>query len=143
VIIDGDGPDSTFLGVPLEMAMSARPVEGAIEALATLVAHYEGRVFLVSKCGPGVQKKSLAWLEHHDVYRVTGLRREQVRFCRERSEKTRIAAELGLDGFVDDRLDVLIPMRGQVRCLVHFATERTEPGLVAAPTWSAALRVLR
>lgn len=142
VLIAGDGPDSTFLGVPLEMAMAARSVDGAFEAVTVLVQRHDGRVHLVSKCGPGVEKKTRAWLEHHGFYARTGLAPTQVWFCRERPEKARIAARLGLTAFVDDRLDVLSAMRAIVPRLVHFGVSETEPGLLPAPDWARALRYL-
>lgn len=142
VLIAGDGPDSAFLGVPLEQAMAARPVDGAFDAVRTLVQRHAGRVHLVSKCGSGVEKKTRAWLAHHGFYAHTGLPPAQVFFCRERPEKATIAARLGLTAFVDDRADVLSVMRAIVPRLVHFGVLTTEPGLLPAPDWKRALRYL-
>ena len=139
VLIAGDGPDSTFLGVPTEQAMRARPMEGAFEALRTLVTHFGGRVHLVSKCGPSVEKKTRAWLAHHQVFSFTGLAPDHLHFCRERADKVHIARRLELDAFVDDRADVLLPMRGVIRVLVQFGASDTPEGLLPAPDWRAAL----
>ncbi len=143
VLVGGDGPDTSFLGVPLELAMRALPIDGAVEALGALVERTAGRVHLVSKCGPSVEKKTLAWLAHHRIYERTGLEQTQVHFCRERPEKARIAVRLGLRAFVDDRLDVLLPMVPLGMTLVQFgATEQTATGIFAAPDWSTAQRIL-
>ena len=145
VLVGGDGPDTSFLGVPLAEAMNARPIDGAIEALAVLFEHTAGHLYLVSKCGPSVEKKTLAWLDHHRVYARTGLLPSRVHFCRERPEKARIAARLGLRAFVDDRLDVLLPMRPLGMKLVHFGASDTDArteGILAAPDWRRALTLL-
>ena len=84
VIIAGDGiPDATgtfevskpggdhdtafFEGD--EAAMLATPeVSGAFDSIAALVPLFGGRVWLVSKCGPRVQARTLRWLAGHDFY---------------------------------------------------------------------------
>ena len=81
---------------------------GAFEAVRRLVAERFGeRVFLISKCHKPAQHKTLHWLEHHRFYDRTGVHREHVYFCLERSEKADICKELGITHFVDDRMDVL------------------------------------
>jgi len=82
-------------------------VLGVIEALRRLRERFGDRIFLVSKCGKEIQKKSLHWLEHHDFYSNVGMRPSDVHFCRERHEKAEICRTLGITHFVDDRLEVL------------------------------------
>jgi hypothetical protein len=113
-----DHTDTSFFG---EDFLRTTAVPGAFAALATLVDEVFGdAVFVVSKCGPRVQQKSLAWLAHHRFYERTGVRADHVRFCRRRADKAAIAAELDLTHFVDDRLDVLEPMVGAVGHLYLF-----------------------
>ncbi|WP_422774401.1 hypothetical protein ACN28C_16965 [Plantactinospora sp. WMMC1484] len=84
------------------------PVPGAFEAVTALVAGVFGEhVYLVSKCGEQVERRTRLWLEHHDFYVRTGVRAGNVHFCRTRQGKAPIAAALGLTHFVDDRLEVL------------------------------------
>ncbi|GIG92564.1 hypothetical protein [Plantactinospora endophytica] len=84
------------------------PMPGVFEALAALVSEMFGEhVYLVSKCGERVERRTGLWLHHHDFYRRTGIRVENVHFCRTRQGKAPIAAALGLTHFVDDRLEVL------------------------------------
>ncbi|MGI5149084.1 hypothetical protein ACQEVC_22425 [Plantactinospora sp. CA-294935] len=84
------------------------PMPGAFEAVAALVAEMFGEhVYLVSKCGERVERRTRLWLDHHDFYPRTGVRPENVHFCRTRQGKAPIAAALGLTHFVDDRLEVL------------------------------------
>ncbi len=113
-----DHTDTSFFG---ENFLRTTAVPGVFAALATLVDEvFADSVFVVSKCGPAVQAKSLAWLAHHRFYERTGVRPDHVRFCRRRSDKAAIADELGLTHFVDDRLDVLEPMVGGVGHLYLF-----------------------
>ncbi len=139
VIIAGDGPDSTFLGVPDAVAMRARAVEGSFAALGRLSTLFDGRVWLVSKCGIGVEARTRAWLAHHAFFRLTGIDPEHLRFCRTRPEKAPICARLGASCFVDDRRDVIDSLRGVVRTRLLFGAAPFEAdGVVGVPDWAAA-----
>lgn len=133
VIIDriNDNTDTSFF---TENFLRTTPVSGVFVALRTLVdTHYGDRVFLVSKCGQAVQAKTFQWLDHYDFYRLTGIRRDHVYFCRQRSEKAGICKDLGITRFVDDRLEVLgtlldldvrylfQPRPEEVKKFAHFA----------------------
>jgi hypothetical protein len=139
VIIHGDGPDTSFIGATDEDALKAPAMAGAFEAIGRLVPRFEGRVWLVSKCGPRIAERSLRWLDHHRFWEATGVAREQVRFCRQRKEKAGICLDLGIGWFVDDRLDVLVPMEGVVPHRFLFgASYATDPSVYPVPTWAAA-----
>jgi hypothetical protein len=62
VIIHGDGPDTSFIGGSEADALKAPAMSGAFEALARLTTFFDGRVWLVSKCGPRIQARTRAWL---------------------------------------------------------------------------------
>ncbi len=64
--------------------------------------------------------------------------------CRERPEKAAVCARLGITHFVDDRLDVLTPMRGTVPHLYLFGAPRAgiPEWITPAPDWSELVRVL-
>jgi hypothetical protein len=79
---------------------------GAREGIAALTSVFGGRVYLVSKCGPLTQARTREWLAE-GFYDSTGLDPAAVRFCRRRSDKAGICADLGITHFVDDRLEVL------------------------------------
>src|SRR5689334_16267078 len=91
VIIDGsahpDGGDTAFFDGDEATMLATPEMAGAVEAIATLGLLFEGRVWLVSKCGPRVQARTLRWLDGHDFYRRTGLPVRNVRFCRARADK--------------------------------------------------------
>jgi hypothetical protein len=130
---DVDGrADTSFLKGSDDDAMRTPPNEGAFDVIRELVAHHQGRVWLVSKCGPRIQQLTRRWFRHWDFYAVTGLDESRVRFCLERRDKATQARELGLTHFIDDRLDVHEHLRGIVPALYLFGHQR--PG-TAVPSW--------
>ena len=133
VIIEGDRPggDTNFIGGDIDDVLRTPAIEGALDAIARLTRRFEGRVWLVSKCGKRMEEKTRLWLGHYRFHELTGVPVEQVRFCRERPQKRDHAAELGLTHFVDDRPDVLEHLRGLVPHLFLFGPQR-EP----APEWA-------
>ena len=124
--------DTSFLGSTLPAAMKTPAAEGAFDAVEQLVSRFQGQVWIVSKCGPSVEKKSRAWLDHWDFYGRTGLSRENLRFCRKRPDKAPICRQLGINHFIDDRLDVLSPMRGEVPRLLLFGEQGRS---LQIPSW--------
>jgi len=64
-------------------------------------------IFLVSKCGASVQRKTLHWLDVKDFYNKTGYNPANIRFCLQRHEKMDICKELKIEVFIDDRYSVL------------------------------------
>ncbi|MFC5180921.1 hypothetical protein [Actinomadura harenae] len=107
--------DTVFLSGTLRDALASPPNEGAFEGLEELVRLFGGRVWIISKCGERVQRKTLAWLDHHDVSGRTGMPRRNVRFCRKRAQKAVHCAQLGITHMIDDRVDVHRALAGVVR----------------------------
>jgi hypothetical protein len=139
VIIDGPrhpgGGDTAFFHGD-EAAMLATPeVPGAVESIGRLVGRFGGRVWLVSKCGPRVQARTERWLDAHDLYGRTGLRRDHVRFCRRRADKRGHCVELGLTHFVDDHPEVHEAIRDVVPYRYLF-------GSAPARTWADTERLI-
>jgi hypothetical protein len=139
VIIDGsahpDGGDTAFFAGD-EQAMLATPeVPGAVDAIAALVPRFGGRVWLVSKCGPATEARTLRWLAAHEFFARTGIPSDHVRFCRERADKRIHCEELGLTHFVDDRPDV--------HAAIHDIVEhRYLFGSPEAPDWTVVRRAI-
>ncbi|GAB6903221.1 hypothetical protein [Kineosporia succinea] len=110
VIIDGsshpDGGDTAFFQGSEEVMLATPEMPGALEALTRLTALFDGRVWLVSKCGARVEERSRRWLAAHDFHERTGIPASHLRFCRERRDKRIHCERLGLTHFVDDRPDV-------------------------------------
>ncbi|MCG8610656.1 MAG: hypothetical protein MI864_08985 [Pseudomonadales bacterium] len=130
-VVDGVA-DTSFLGNTLEKAMLTTPSPRAFESIACLVALFEGNAWLVSKCGPGVQQKTKAWLRHWRFHEHTGVPESHVRFCRERAHKAHHCKQLKITHFIDDRMDVLTHLRGLVPHLYLFGEQ---PKLRSIPDW--------
>src|SRR5262249_32010538 len=118
VIIDGsshpNGGDTAFFDGDEATMLATPEMDGAFDAIPELCDRFDGRVWLVSKCGPRVQARTLRWLEAHRFADRTGVAADQVRFCRIRAEKRLHCEELDLTHFIDDRVDVHEAIRGTV-----------------------------
>lgn len=142
VIIEGDGPDTSFIGGSDDQAMRAPAMSGAFESLRRLTELFERRVWLVSKCGPRIQDRTRKWLDRHRFFQATGIPYGQLRFCRERKEKAPICLDLGITLFVDDRLDVLQAMAGVVPYRFQFGASSAPEGIVPVKSWVEAEEAL-
>lgn len=108
VIIDGSSGsgDTSFFSGDTAAMLRTPAVPGAFAAIARLVPLF-GEAWLVSKCGPRVQRRSVEWLRHHRFFEVTGIAEGNVRFCLRRPEKAIHCVDLGITHFVDDKPDVI------------------------------------
>ena len=127
VIIDrlNDNEDTSLFG---DNFLEATPVPDAFDSLAELnhSEQFEGRLWLVSKCGQRIQERTRLWLEHNDFYDQTGISRENVHFTPTREGKVPIARSLQLTHFVDDRLEILRYVSECVENLYLFNPEHSE-----------------
>ena len=136
--------DTAFFGDNFLEAMQTPPSEKAFESISRIVQLFDGDAWIISKCGPAIQDKTKKWLDHWDFYRATGFKRQHIRFCLKRHEKTAIAEELRLNYFIDDRADVLEPMRGIVENLYLFG-DQTVPisgWLFPVKNWQVAMSTI-
>ena len=138
---DGPAPDTSFFGESLEAALETPLFPGMFDVVPTLVSRFGGRVWLVSKAGRRIEERTRQWLVHHRFFERTGMRADNVRFCRDRPGKEPICRELRLTHFVDDRLDVLGYLRGTVPALYWFGgcALGAPEGVTAVPDWSCVL----
>ena len=120
---DGSG-DTSFLNGDEAEAMRTPQNQGAFEAIGRLAEGFEGRVWIVSKCGPRIAERSRRWLAHHEFHRRTGIGADRLRFCRQRHEKRGHCEALGITHFVDDRIDVHGHLRGLVPHLYLFGPQK-------------------
>lgn len=106
VIIDriNDNTDTSFFG---DNYLNTTAVPNAFTVINELEKRYNNNIVIVSKCGRRTEEKTRAWLDHHQFFEKTGVRNDALYFCRERHHKHGICKELGVTGFVDDRLEVL------------------------------------
>jgi hypothetical protein len=143
---DESSPDTSFIGGSFEDALRTPPYEGMFDVLPRLVEQFAARVWIVSKCGARVAQRTEAWFKHHRFFERTGIDPANLRFCRERAQKAPICAELAITHFIDDRADVLEPMRGIVANRFLFGPQRKSPsvasGMVPLEDWPAVGREL-
>jgi hypothetical protein len=102
---DTDKEDNLFFSPKF---LQATQVKNAFKCIKKIVekVHAEN-VFLVSKCGRQTEQRTLKWLEYNEFYRETGIKNENIHFCRERKEKKEICSLFGISVFIDDRFSVL------------------------------------
>lgn len=149
VIIDGSahpaGGDTTFFTGDDAALLATPEVAGAVASIARLVGLFAGRVWLVSKCGPRVEKRTLRWLEGHRFHERTGVARDHLRFCRARAEKRYHCEKLGLTHFIDDRPEVHSAIQGVVDHQYVFGPQsRAVPDYgIVAPAWPAVEALIR
>ncbi|TWD78973.1 hypothetical protein FB561_0021 [Kribbella amoyensis] len=141
VIIDGSaGPGDTSFFQGDRAAMLRTPaVAEAFATIARLVQLFDGQAWLVSKCGPRIQQRSLDWLLHHRFFERTGIPADHVRFCLRRPDKAIHCRELGITHFVDDKPDVHEALAGLVPYRYLFGPQRSRhvpAGVTATRTWS-------
>jgi len=98
----GRGADSFFSDNFLETSRLA----DSFETLAALRTVYGDEMYVVSKCGPRIQDRTLRWMDANHFYSETTISPDHVIFCLERSEKAGICRELGIRAFIDDHADV-------------------------------------
>lgn len=140
---DTDSPERSMFGKGF---LQSPEVDGAVEILKYLVSSPRWvQIYLISKCGEDMQKRTLSWLESHDFYGRTGIARENVHFCRERSDKAGIAKRLSVTHFIDDRIDILKSMPQQVRIKILFDPEnktKTRDDMAIARNWQEVYSIL-
>jgi tRNA(Leu) C34 or U34 (ribose-2'-O)-methylase TrmL len=148
VVINGPahpgGGDTAFFEGDEATMLATPEMPGAVGAIARLVELFAGQVWLVSKCGPRVQARTLRWLAGHQFYSRTGLDPANVRFCRTRPEKRVHCEQLRLTHFVDDHPEVHQAIRGAVRMQCFFGPQsHPVPGYgIATPTWVEVAEVI-
>lgn len=122
--------DTVFLDGDWNAALESPATDGAFDVLPRLVERFGGQVWVISKCGTRIQERTLAWLDHHDFYRRTGVPIGNVRFCRRRADKAGHCTQLGITHMVDDRIDVHQALDGVVPHRYLFGRQKD-----AAPHW--------
>ncbi len=140
VIIDSPpGADTTFFTGDQAAVLRTPFVPGAFDAIPRLVDLFEGQAWLISKCGPRIQQRSLDWLHHHRFFERTGIPAANVRFCLRRPDKAVHCADLGITHFIDDKPDVHAALRGLVPHRYLFGPQRSIPtDLTHTPDWPSA-----
>jgi hypothetical protein len=144
VIIDGSshprGGDTAFLNGSTDDVLATPAMAGAFDSISRLTKVFQGRVWLISKCGARVQARTELWLAHVRFFETTGIDATHLRFCLQRSDKAVHCQELGITHFVDDRTDVLKHLVGIVSHLFLFGPQKQPipPYVISSPRWEEA-----
>lgn len=139
IINSPPGNDTAFFGADESAVVRTPGVAGAFEAITRLVDLFEGQAWLISKCGPRIQRRSLVWLHHHHFFTRTGIPETNIRFCLRRPDKAIHCADLSITHFIDDKPDVHAALAGLVPHRYLFGPQRRIPaGLTHTPDWPAA-----
>jgi len=116
---------------------------GAFDAIRQLCSSCDGRVWIVSKAGPRMQERTLAWLQSVNFFSRTGLQPDHLHFCLQRQDKASICRELEISHFIDDRVHVMQILRGVVPHLCLFGEPGEEricpPWACFASSWAEVL----
>jgi len=147
VIIDSihnDNSDTSFLG---DNFLRTTAVPSSFYAVRKLVQRFGAdNVFIVSKCGPVIQEKTLGWLVHQDFKEFTGFLPHNLYFCLTRAEKAPIVQTLGITDFVDDHREVLEYMDGIVDRRYLFGPQPSAApipdGIIAVRNWDHTLMLI-
>jgi hypothetical protein len=129
VIIGGGGEDTSFFS---DNYLKTPEIEGAWDSL-DLLDMDDHELHIISKCGPVVEAKSVAWLDQKMFF--LSIPRHHTHFVRKRELKAPMAQALELDVFIDDRQDIIDSMQGIVKHPILFESWKTtmqELGLIFA-----------
>ncbi len=129
---------------------AAREIPGGFDTLTRLVqVNGADNIWIVSKCGQKVQDLSWQWFKQHKLFERTGLTPTRYNlppdyltmdpehlhwlltshrtvFCQDRIDKAFIAESLGLEAFVDDRLQILGSLPPYVKIRILFRPKPQE-----------------
>lgn len=108
-------------------------IPGAFESIKRLVELFgPDNAYIVSRCSKEGEQKIMSWLYYKSFWELTGMKRENIRFCRNRHEKGPICAELGITHFVDDRLECLVAME-TVKFRSRLSSEPADVSMASLP----------
>lgn len=91
-----------------------KPFDDCFNVIRELT-HLFNNSFVISRVNSAQREKSIEWLKDNDFYNQTGINKDNVYFCFERRDKNLFVNGLNIGIFIDDRPDVLIPMKDHVK----------------------------
>lgn len=97
-------------------------IPNSFETIAKLVPKFND-VYIISRVNSEQRNMSLKRLEETDFFNKTGVKRENLYYCFDRRDKAIFAKALNVRWFIDDRPDVLIPMKGIKKILFNPTTK--------------------
>jgi hypothetical protein len=137
VIVTGAtaGKDTPFFGPDEEQFLGVPPQQGAVESIVKLVSLFNQNVWIISKAGQKVQRRTRNWLTHRRFSESTGIPAQNVRFCADRAGKLDHCIELRITHFLDDRIHVMQILQNTVPHLFLFGPQKG--GVARSRLWTA------
>ena len=126
----------------LAVYLADQPFKDAFEVIRWIVQTFgRGNVFIVSRCSEPRERAITLWLEKHGFFSDDMLEPSHVFFCRERADKAPIVKKLGIDCFIDDRAEVLEPMKNSVHRRIQLSLEEArdvteDSGIISMRSWA-------
>lgn len=120
------------------------PFDDAIRVINRLVKDLSPQeVYIVSRVNAEQHVRAEQWITDHRLLEQTGILRENIHWCAERSDKALICKKLGITHFVDDRPEVMSHMLGIVPCRILFGANEKDilhykeslDGVIYTNTW--------
>ena len=129
-------PKKARRSLPVQMQEHG-PTEVCVATVAGLVRLFgANNVFIVSKCGAHMQRATVVWLNHYEIFQRTGIRPENVCFCTNRSGIEGVGTDLSwkaLDPPQGDRLAELAAATGRSTSEVESFFGAAQGAMAAAP----------
>lgn len=143
-VIRGDFDKS----LSVQQYMAVNPLDNATKVIKSIIDAYGAEnTFIISRCPKYAEKVNIKWLEKQKMFADIGFMRKNVYFCRERTDKAKIAKRLKLTHFIDDRVEVLDVMKDIVKYRILFTggnnhEESNDKSIVALDSWDKVQNLL-
>lgn len=103
------------------------PVSGVFNALLRLnQERFDNNIFVVYNASDVADQKIISWLKMHDFFNRTGISPDYVRRTQNGRNKSSICRLYHATHFIDDRLEVLSRLVGNVESLYLFRPQQKE-----------------
>ena len=102
------------------------PVPDSLEIIADLEKKFGANIFIVYNANQVADAKIHSWLDYHHFFKRTRISPDQVIRTNQGRNKRPLCSELHITHFVDDRLEVLTHLIGEVGNLYLFRPQKHE-----------------
>lgn len=134
----------------VEEYLVARPLTDVTRVITAFVDIFGSEnIFIISRCPEYAEDTMVQWLDKQNFFTSIGFKRSNVYFCRERADKARIANQLKLTHFIDDRIDVLDAMKDIVVNRILFTGGSNhdntviDNGIIVLDNWDSVLEYMK
>ena len=110
-------------GKTIGLTEEEEPYPNCIDVIRFLKNRYGvENIFIISKARQQMRLKITAWLNRIKFFETTNILRENLIFCNDYVDKTKIVERLGINVFIDDHIKVIQSMVGlkQIKMIIWF-----------------------